>query len=310
MYRIFLCEAIHPEVYRLLKAQAEIIDDFERIGEADAVINRNLKMDRAFLGRCSSLKVIGIHGTGRDGVDFQAAAERGVKVVYTPHDNADSVAELVMALALNLARKICLADRKLQAGVPILNAPGFLTGMELRGKTLGLIGAGDIAGRTARMFRSAFSMNAVAYSPTLTAGRAAGLGMECAGSIREVFQKSDIVSISVPLTERTRGLIGHDEFQAARPGMLLVNTSRGSVVDEKALYEALITGKIGAAASDVFASEPPTHENPLLLLDNFIATPHIGAATNEALFRVGKSVAEQIFDVLEGRKAAHECTGN
>lgn len=300
MYKIFLCETVHPEVYRMLRERSEIIDSFERIREADAVINRNLKMDRAFLEQCSSLKVIGIHGTGRDGVDLQAAAERGIKVVYTPHENADSVAELVMALALNLARKVCLADRMLQAGADVPKAPGFLTGMELRGKTLGLIGTGDIGRRTASMFRAAFSMKVIGYSPSLNEEKAAKLGMECAEDIREVFRRSDIVSVSVPLTDQTRGLIGSQELAAARPGMLLINTSRGGVVDEAELYQSLVSGKIGGAACDVFASEPPTRENPLVTLDHFIATPHIGAATDEALYRVGKSVVKQIFDALEG----------
>lgn len=309
MVKIFLCEEVHHAAYRLLKEKAEIIDSIERISEAHAVISRNLKIDRRFLDRCSSLKVIGIHGTGRDGVDFEAAAKRGVRVIYTPHENADSVAELIAALALNLARKVCLADRKLQAGEHVPKAPGSLTGMELRGKTLGLIGTGDIAVRTAEIFRMAFSMKIIGSSPSLTEEKARGLGMERASDLAEIFRKADIISVSVPLTEKTRNMIGRRELEEAGPETLLINTSRGGIVDETALYAALVSGKLGGAACDVFASEPPTRENPLVGLDNFIATPHIGASTDEALFRVGCSVAEQIFDVLEGREPAHECFG-
>ena len=294
MLKIFLCEPIHPRALALLKTRAEVFSDPACLGRADAAISRNLRMDAAFLEQCPALKVIGIHGTGTDRVDLAAAAQRGVRVVYAPGENAQSVAELIVGLTLALARRVYLADRMLQTGEALAIADARLTGMELHGKTLGLVGVGSIARRAAEMFRRAFGMSIVGYSPSLTEERAACLGIARCTCVREVFARADVVSIGVPLTPQTRGLVGTAELAAAKPGALLVNTARGGVVDEDALYRA---------------HEPPAPGLPLLRLPNFLATPHLGAATDEALLRVGMCVVEQIFTVLDGKTPAHECIG-
>lgn len=309
MLKIFLCEPIHPRALALLKTRAEVFSDPACLGRADAAISRNLRMDAAFLEQCPALKVIGIHGTGTDRVDLAAAAQRGVRVVYAPGENAQSVAELIVGLTLALARRVYLADRMLQTGEALAIADARLTGMELHGKTLGLVGVGSIARRAAEMFRRAFGMSIVGYSPSLTEERAACLGIAHCTCVREVFARADVVSIGVPLTPQTRGLVGTAELAAAKPGALLVNTARGGVVDEDALYRALTQGPLGAAACDVLAHEPPAPGLPLLRLPNFLATPHLGAATDEALLRVGMCVVEQIFTVLDGKTPAHECVG-
>ena len=197
----------------------------------------------------------------------------------------------------------------LQTGEALAIADARLTGMELHGKTLGLVGVGSIARRAAEMFRRAFGMSIVGYSPSLTEERAACLGIARCTCVREVFARADVVSIGVPLTPQTRGLVGTAELAAAKPGALLVNTARGGVVDEDALYRALTQGPLGAAACDVLAHEPPAPGLPLLRLPNFLATPHLGAATDEALLRVGMCVVEQIFTALDGKTPAHECIG-
>jgi D-3-phosphoglycerate dehydrogenase len=179
--------------------------------------------------------------------------------------------------------------------------------MELRGKTLGLVGTGDIAMRAAAMFKAAFSMRVIGFSPSLTDERAKSLCIGRCASVAQVFANADIISVGVRLSDETRGLIGEKELSAAKPGALLINTARGGVVNEQALYRALVHGPLGGAACDVFASEPPTRENPLVGLPNFIATPHIGASTDEALLRVGLSAVTQIFDVLDGKTPVHEC---
>ena len=306
--KIFLREPIHPEALALLERRAAVFGDFSRLSEADALITRNLKVTEALLARAEKLKVIGIHGTGVDDVDLAAAARRGIAVMNAPHLNSDAVAELIVLLALALSRRLCLADRMLRAEYPLAAAPAALAGTELRGKTLGLIGTGDIARKAAAMLKAAFAVRVVAFSRSLTPERAAALGMAYCGSVGEVLAQADILNIGVPLTPETDGMIGAAQLALARPTAILINTARGRVVDEDALYDALAAGRLAGAACDVFSSEPPTlRGTPLLSLDNFIATPHIGANTDEALRRVGLATVRQVLDVLDGKPARNLC---
>lgn len=307
--KVFLCEYIHPKAYELLQSKAEIVEDFDRIHEVDAIINRNLHIDGELMKSCPNLKVIGIHGTGKDGVDLEAAARLGVKVVYVPYENADSVAELIIGFMIAAARKIALADRMVLAGKVTGCAPEELKGVEIAGKTFGMVGCGDIAMRAARRLQKGFAMRLVGYSPSLTDEKASKMGIERCSSINEVFERSDFVNLGVHLNNQTRGLIRKENLMHAKKGCILLNTSRGEVIDEHDLYEALTDGTLYAAACDVFVKEPPTPDNKLVGLPNFLATPHIGANTEEALYRVGKSVVMQIIDVLEGREATHEYKG-
>lgn len=304
--KVFLCEDIHHKAYELLQSRAEIVNDWEKIGEADGILNRNLHIDRALMEKCPNLKVIGIHGTGKDGVDLKAARERGIKVVYVPYENADSVAELIVAFALIMARKIVLADRMLLSGEPLSCGSAVLQGTELSGKIFGMVGCGDIAMRAAKRLKNGLGMKLVGYSPSLTEEKAKKLGIGRCGSVEEVFEQADVVNLGVHLNEQTENMITKEVLAHAKKGAILINTARGGVLNERDLYDALQSGVIAAAACDVFASEPPTGENPLVGLPNFLATPHIGATTEEALYRVGCSVVTQILDVLEGRRAAHE----
>lgn len=298
MYRVFLVEHLHPTAVEKLKAQAEIVADPTI---ADAAINRNLKMDRAWMERCPNLKVIGVHGTGTDGVDLAAARELGIRVIYAPGENADSVAELIAAFALLLSRHLPTFDRAIQSGCPAATGGGTLVGHELQGKVFGMIGCGTIAKKACAILKNGFHMDAVGFSPSLTEEKAAALGIRRCETPAEVFRQADIVSIGVPLNDATRNLVDAAVLAQAKPGCLLINTARGGIVNEDDLYDALVSGKLAAAACDVFTQEPPTRENRLVALPNFFATPHIGANTDEALYRVSNSTVDQVLAVLNGQ---------
>lgn len=297
-FKVFLCEYIHPTALALLEAHAEVVTD---PAIADGAINRNLRMDRQWMLGCPSLKVIGIHGTGTDGVDLEAARELGIRVIYAPGENADSVAELIVCFALMLSRHVAQFDRQIQSGAVPVSGGGTLVGSELHGKVFGMIGCGTIARKAAAMLKGAFGVEAVGYSRSLTPERAEALGIGYCTSVAEVFEKANIISVGVPLNSSTRNLVDAAALSHARPGAMLINTARGGVVDEAALYDALTNGTLAAAACDVLSQEPPTTANPLVSLPNFLATPHIGAATDEALSRVSNSTVRQVVDVLEGR---------
>ena len=305
--KVFLCENIHSDALRLLQSRAEIIGDWGRIGEVDAIINRNLRLDRELLAKAQNLKVVAIHGTGSDGVDLEYCKEKGITAFNVPYQNSDSVAELIVALSLVMLRKLHLADRLVCGGAEITTAPAVLMGGELAGKTLGLVGVGDIARRAARIMKDGFGVKVIGYSPSLTAQKAGALGIGFCPTMREVLARADIVNVGVHLTKDTVNLIGAKELAAMKPTAILINTARGGVVDADALYQALTTGKIAGAACDVFTQEPPTKENPLVGLENFVATPHIGANTDEALRRVGVTMVEQIFAVMDGQEPDYPC---
>lgn len=227
MRKVFLCEYIHPEAYAYLKAHAEVIHDWDRLSEAEALIDRNLKITDEIMETAKSLRLIGIHGTGVDDVDMAAAGRRGIQVFSVPHQNSRSVAEMNVALMLALGRKIVRADRILrgQAGRFAAESTGSpesemtdrmaeLQGMELAGKTLGLIGVGDISRQTADICRKGFDMEVIGWSRSLTEEKARRMDMVYADSMAEVFQKADVIVVGVALTPETRHLIGREQFAA------------------------------------------------------------------------------------------------
>ena len=315
MKKVFLCEYIHPEAYACLKAHAEVIHEWDRLAEAEALINRNLKISKEVMESAKALRVIGIHGTGTDDVDMKAAEEFGIQVFSVPHQNRRSVAEMNVALMLALVRKIVQADRRLtgrrgqnltdegRTGKAFGDAGpdrmAELQGMELFGKTLGLIGVGDISRQTADICRSGFGMQVIGWSRRLTPEKAREMHMNYASSMAEVFEKADVIVVGVALTPDTQCLIGREQFKQMKPSGILINTTRGAVLDEQALYESLVSREIGGAACDVFTDEPVSGSHPLLTLDNFIATPHLGANTEEALKRVGMAVVKGVLERLD-----------
>ena len=241
------------------------------------------------------LKVIGRAGVGLDNIDIPAATRAGIIVMNTPDGNTISAAEHTMALILAMARNIPQANASLLAKKWERSK---FTGIELLGKTLGIIGLGRIGAEVAARSK-AFGMKLIAYDPYARPERAHELGIELI-EFKELLKRSDIITVHVPITKDTSKLIGTDELKHCKKGVRLVNVARGGIYDEAAVADALKTGIVAAAAFDVFSKEPPT-DNPLFDLPNFIATPHLGASTEEAQINVAIVVAKQIVEALHSR---------
>jgi D-3-phosphoglycerate dehydrogenase len=265
----------------------------KEIGKYDALIVRSAtKATADIIASANNLKVIGRAGSGLDNVDKTAATKRGIVVMNTPGGNTITTAEHTISLIFSMARQIPQATASMKGGK--WEKKKF-KGVELYSKILGIIGLGNIGAHVAKMAQG-MGMNIITYDPFLSQEKASALGVKVVG-IDELIKKSDIITIHTPLTDETRGLINAGSIAKMKSGVMLINSARGGIVDEDALYNALKTGKIAAAAFDVFAKEPPDN-SPLLELDNFIATPHLGAATQEAQDNVAIAVAEQIVDYL------------
>ena len=270
---------------------AELAD---AIASADAVLVRSAtQITRESLARANGLKVIGRAGVGVDTIDVNAATERGIAVLTAPAGNTISAAELTFALTLALARRVSAADRSMKSGQ--WDRKSF-SGTELYGKTLGLVGAGRIGGEVAKRAR-AFGMQVLAFDPFLLADRAAALGIERA-ELDEVLRRADVVSLHVPLTDATTGLLGDRELGLMKPTAVIVNAARGGVVSEEALVRALKDKRIAGAALDVFEQEPLPADHPLRALDNVVLTPHLGASTAEAQQNVAIEIAEAVRAAL------------
>lgn len=300
--KTFLCEYIHPAARQALESFSEIVSDWERLPECDAAINRNLQMTKKFLQSAKNMKVIAVHGTGMDGVDLEAAKELGIKVFNTPYRNAASVAELNIALMLMTARKMALVQKNIQEGASFADPEvvSGLQGCELGGKKVAFLGVGEIAKKTIKICKHGFDMHCIGWSRSFTKEKAAELGIEYAGSIEEAVKTADFVVLGMALNEETRGIIGEKELVSMKQGAILINTARGALVDEDALIRALsVPNRDGkthllAAGLDVVVNEPITTSHPLYHLPNVVLTPHIGANTEEALYRVGMACVDGI----------------
>lgn len=260
------------------------------------VVRSATKVDAAALEGADSLRVIGRAGIGVDNVDVPAASRRGIVVMNTPSGNAVTTAEHAIALMMALARRLPQAHASVKAGRWTKTG---LRGVELCGKTLGVVGLGNI-GRLVVERALGLRMQAIAHDPYLPEDVAGRLGIRCV-PLDELLRTADVVSLHVPLTPRTRNLLDAGALALMKPGALLINTARGGIVDEAALHDALASGRLGGAALDVFASEPPAG-SPLLGLDNVVLTPHLGASTEEAQERVAVEIARQVVEFL-GRGA-------
>lgn len=298
---VYLSEYIDPTCRAKLEERYEVVDNFERPEDIEAIILRVFPVDAALMDMLPNLKIISKHGVGCNTIDIEAAKERGIIVTNTPGANANSVAELIVGLMLDICRNISVADRKSQAGEFASIAPKEMTGIELTGKTLGLIGAGNIARIVGKILTGGFGCKVIAYDPYMPAEAMESFGYEKVETVDEVIERSDIVNVSVPLTPETENLISGASFDKFKPNAILVNAARGGIVNEDDLYDALKAGKLRAAACDAFVTEPPAAATTRLYeLDNFIGTPHIGAGTEEALVRMGDESVANVITVLEG----------
>lgn len=269
-------------------ALCEAVKHFEGL-----VVRSETKVTVSVLDAAPGLRVIGRAGVGVDNIDVPAATARGIVVMNAADGNTVTTAEHTMALLIALARRVPQANSSLRSGR--WDRKNFV-GVELQGKTLGIIGLGRI-GRAVAARARAFGMSIVAYDPFLAAEQARDLEIEVA-SLDDVFARADFLTVHTPLTGDTRGIIGKEAFARMKKGVRIINCARGGLVNENDLLEAINSGVVAGAALDVFAEEPPAQGHPLLALDEVIATPHLGASTTEAQEGVAFTVAEQMRDYL------------
>ena len=272
--------------------EAELI---RRIPDFDALVVRSeTRVTAPIIEAGSKLRVVGRAGVGVDNIDVDAATRKGILVVNAPRGNIVAAAEHAIALLFSLARWVPQADASVKRGE--WTRAKFI-GTEIRGKTLGVIGLGNVGSEVAKRAHG-LEMDVVAYDPVVSIERAELFNVALVG-LPELLEQADFVTVHVPLVDSNRNLIGAPELARMKPTARLINTARGGIVDEAALCAALQSGRLAAAAADVFEVEPPG-ENPLLALPNFIATPHIGASTLEAQVSVAFDVAEEVAAVLAG----------
>jgi D-3-phosphoglycerate dehydrogenase len=300
---VLIAEELSPATVEALGPDFEVrrCDGTDRaallaaVVDAHAVLVRSAtRVDEEVLGAGRGLRVVARAGVGLDNVDVRAATQRGVMVVNAPTSNIISAAELAVALMLDAARHVSPAHATLRAGQWQRSR---FTGIELFEKTLGIVGLGRIGVLVAQRL-AAFGMDVIAYDPYVQAGRAAQMGVRMV-SLEELMAEADFITVHLPRTPETVGLIGAEQLALARPNLVLVNAARGGIVDEQALYDALRAGRIAGAGVDVYATEPCT-DSPLFELDNVVATPHLGASTEEAQEKAGIAVARSVRLALEG----------
>ncbi len=265
------------------------------------VVRSETKVTAEVFAAARQLQAVGRAGVGVDNIDLAAATERGVIVVNAPLGNTISAAEHAVGLMLALARHIPEANASLKAGE--WKRSKFI-GVEVRGKTLGVVGLGQVGSEVARRAKG-LDMTVVAYDPFVSPERGAVLGVELAASLDDVLARADFLTLHTVLTAQTRHLIGDAELRRVKPSLRLVNTARGDLVDIDALVRAVDEGRIAGAALDVFPQEPPDMASPVLHHERIIVTPHLGASTTEAQERVAVDVAKQILAVLRGEPAQY-----
>ena len=307
MDRILVADPLHQAGLDLLdQSEVEVdvlaAEDRARLAELlpayDAIIIRSAtQLDAELLSCGDKLRVVARAGIGVDNVDVTAATERGILVVNSPTANLLSATEHTFALMLALARNVPAADSSMRAGE--WDRKGFV-GTELQGKTLGIVGFGQI-GQLVAVRAKAFDMEVLAFDPYLDSGMGERLEVELL-PLEEMLERSDFVTLHVPLTDQTRGVVGASELARMKPGAMLVNCARGGVVDEQALVEALDSGHLAGAAIDVFATEPPT-DRRLAEHARTVTTPHIGAQTREAQERIALETVRMLLSALDGSLA-------
>jgi len=272
----------------------------EQVGDADGLITRgSIKVTREMMERSPRLRVVGVHGIGCDHVDLKAAEELGRVVCNTPDALTVTVAEMAMALTLAAVRNVVAADKAVRAG-HWNRKYGDLIGLELAGKTVGVVGLGRIGAATAKRLK-AFDAEVAYWSRTRKPEAEEELGISWM-DLDELLRRSDIISLHLPGTADTHHIIGERELGLMKEGVIIVNTARGRVIDEEAMTVALKSGKIRAAALDVFEKEPLPVDSPLRTMDNVILTPHLGASNLEGMQRMAVQVAEGVYKVLTGRR--------
>ena len=305
-FKVLITDDVHESCAEVLKSKGCFVtvkpsltrdELIKAVKEYDAIIVRGrTRLTKDVIMEAQSLKVIGRAGVGLDNIDIKAASEKGIKVVASPQASTVAVAEATMALILALARMIPEANRTLKEGLWLKNK---FVGFELRGKVLGIIGFGRI-GKAVAKRALAFEMKVIAYDIRDVREEAESMGVKVATTLEELLRESDIVTLHIPLNESTRHMIGEREISLMKRGAIIVNTSRGGIINTRALLKALKEGKLAGAALDVFENEPPKTEEEweLIRLPNVVVTPHIASQTREAQIAAGLMIAEEVYRVL------------
>ncbi|MEW6549466.1 MAG: hydroxyacid dehydrogenase [Spirochaetota bacterium] len=310
MPKVLIDRPLQAEALALLSKEAEVVsifdDDREKLdkalAEVDGVIcSAALKMREREIALGANLKVVGRPGVGYDSVDVDSCTRHGVPLVYTPDGPTESVAEHVVGMMIMAAKQIPVVQKALKEKGDF-GIRTRVTGMEVQGKTLGLVGFGRIGRRVGEIAAKGLGMHIVVFDPYLPKAPETGYPISLAESLIALAEASDFISLHIPYTPETDKLFGAREFAAMKPTAYLINTSRGAVVDEKALVEALKEGRLAGAGLDVFEKEPPDKDNPLFAMDNVIATPHLSSFTEDGKRKMGVAVVEGVLDVLAGRK--------
>ena len=316
-FKVLLTERVSKVGMDMLAEKAEVVvapspadaDLLPLIADADGMLIRSTDLGAAMLEAGKRLKVVGRHGIGVDSIDLKAATRLGIMVVNTPGANTNAVAEHALWAIMHCARNFNRVEAAFRAGkfcvagsLPgLVQKMGFTT-LELKGKTLGLVGMGRIARRLAEITGKCLQMQVRSYDPLVPDEAFASLGVQRARSLDETLIGADFVSLHVPHMPETHHLIGKRELALLKKSACLINSSRGGIVDEAALYEALKEKRIAGAALDVFEQEPPSRDLPFFGLDNVLVTPHMAAMTDLALINMSQDVATGILDALEGRR--------
>jgi D-3-phosphoglycerate dehydrogenase / 2-oxoglutarate reductase len=307
--KVLITEKLAESAVELLREEFEVDvllglspeELLERIGDYDGLIVRSAtKVTAEVIERAENLEAIGRAGIGVDNIDVEAATKRGILVANAPASNTVAAAEHTLALMLAAARRIPAADTSLRGGE--WNRSAF-KGVEVSEKTLGLVGLGHVGTIVARG-AVGMGMRVLAYDPYVSEDRMRSMNVESAESLDEIFEHSDFVSLHVPRTQQTAGMVDAGALEKMKPTAYLINVARGGIVDETALYNALKEGTIAGAALDVFQEEPTT-DSPLFALPNVVVTPHLGASTAEAQDRAGVTAAEQVASALRGAVPMH-----
>jgi D-3-phosphoglycerate dehydrogenase len=296
-----------PEPLALLEAETETIHSSnlaDLAGVAGVILGVAPTADAAFMDQAGqSLKVIARHGIGVDNVDLAAATERGILVVNTPDAPTESTAEHAVALLLALAKQVVAGDRNLRGTANISHHR--LQGTEVRGRTLGVVGFGRIGRRVAEICSQGLRMRVMAFDPYVDPSQVAAMGVVMVDSLELLLGQADFVSLHPALTPETRHLIGLPELRLMKSTAFLINVSRGPVVDEVALIEALKTGQLAGVAMDVFDPEPPSPDHPLFRMPNVVTTPHISSFTDLGRQAMSQGAIEQVLQVLRGERPTY-----
>jgi D-3-phosphoglycerate dehydrogenase len=290
-----LAEVIY---YDGLKSQETYLKDLK---SAHALLMRITELNGEMIRSAEHLKIISKHGVGFDNIDVPAATERKMPVTITPGANSDAVAEHALAMMFSLARNIRPADTDLKE--QRFKKKQDYIGIELRGKTVGIIGLGRIGSRVALKCSQAFTMRVLTYDPFISPEYASRFGAEWIDNLETILTTADFVTFHCPLSHLTEYMIDAAQLKMMKKTAFIINTARGGIINESTLFEALKENWIGGAALDVFVKEPARpHENPLLSLDNVLVTPHLAGSTKESGIKMATMAAEEIVRVLRGEK--------